>query len=223
MPRRNIKSVSSLSAPFFHTPLKRNESIPCSAFFLVLFWKLFYENKCQKPEQKDDNQPPLVVKRNNTALIVVGIVLGLVILIPAAFVGVGIISAIAIPNLLESRKAADEAGAVANLRTVHTAQMTYSSTAGEGKFGSFEDLKKADLIDGTRFTRPDPHYSYTLTMNASKDRYCLVATPKNNQNAYGVGSGGGVYRSEAGGIACQNGVLGRLLSCLGFLFFDSQI
>src|SRR5260370_39846321 len=39
-----------------------------------------------------------------------------------------IIAAIAIPNLLRSRMAADEASAVGPLRTINTAEVTYSTT-----------------------------------------------------------------------------------------------
>ena len=43
-----------------------------------------------------------------------------------------IISAIAVPNLLKSRMAANEASAVASLRTINTAAVTYSTTYGIG-------------------------------------------------------------------------------------------
>jgi prepilin-type N-terminal cleavage/methylation domain-containing protein len=43
-----------------------------------------------------------------------------------------IIAAIAIPNLLRSRMAANEASAVATLRTEYTAMISYSSTYGNG-------------------------------------------------------------------------------------------
>ena len=46
-----------------------------------------------------------------------------------------IIATIAIPSLLRSRQAANETGAVANLRTVNTAQITYLSGAG-GDYGT---------------------------------------------------------------------------------------
>ena len=39
-----------------------------------------------------------------------------------------IIAAIAIPNLLRSRMAANEASAVGSLRTINTAEVTYSTT-----------------------------------------------------------------------------------------------
>src|SRR5271170_6029494 len=43
-----------------------------------------------------------------------------------------IIAAIAIPNLLRSRIAANEASAVGSIRTMNTAAITYSSTYGNG-------------------------------------------------------------------------------------------
>ena len=46
---------------------------------------------------------------------------------------IGIIAAIAIPNLLKSRQAANEAAAISACRTVGTAQATYQSTKGLGK------------------------------------------------------------------------------------------
>jgi type IV pilus assembly protein PilA len=46
---------------------------------------------------------------------------------------IGIIAAIAIPNLLKSRQAANEASAIGSVRTLGTAQATYQSTRGKGK------------------------------------------------------------------------------------------
>ena len=43
-----------------------------------------------------------------------------------------IIAAIAIPNLLRSRIAANEASAVGSVRTINTSEVTYSSTYGTG-------------------------------------------------------------------------------------------
>ena len=60
---------------------------------------------------------------------------------------IGIIAAIAIPNLLASRRAANEASAVSALRTVGTAQSTYASTVGFGDYGPMDDLASRGLID----------------------------------------------------------------------------
>src|SRR5207247_73171 len=50
-----------------------------------------------------------------------------------------IIATIAIPSLLRSRQAANESAAVANLRTINTAQVTYLSSSG-GNYGSLAGL-----------------------------------------------------------------------------------
>ena len=47
---------------------------------------------------------------------------------------IGIIAAIAIPNLLASRRSANEGASISALRTIHGAQMTYGSTYGGGNF-----------------------------------------------------------------------------------------
>ena len=51
-----------------------------------------------------------------------------------------IIAAIAIPNLLRSRMAANEASAVGSLRTINTAEVTYASTYPEAGFTSLAVL-----------------------------------------------------------------------------------
>jgi type IV pilus assembly protein PilA len=65
---------------------------------------------------------------------------------------IGIIAAIAIPNLLASRKAANESSAVATLRTINTAEATYQSTTGNGSYGDATALNTAKLIDDTLAT-----------------------------------------------------------------------
>ncbi|HEX8354181.1 MAG TPA: prepilin-type N-terminal cleavage/methylation domain-containing protein [Pyrinomonadaceae bacterium] len=62
---------------------------------------------------------------------------------------IGIIAAIAIPNLLASRRAANEASAISALRTVGTAESTYSSTLGFGSYGDMDDLEDAQLVDAS--------------------------------------------------------------------------
>jgi prepilin-type N-terminal cleavage/methylation domain-containing protein len=60
---------------------------------------------------------------------------------------IGIIAAIAIPNLLASRRAANEGSAIASLRTVHSSEATYQATAGAGNFGDLAALRTQNLID----------------------------------------------------------------------------
>ena len=60
---------------------------------------------------------------------------------------IGIIAAIAIPNLLASRRAANEGSAQSSLRTIHSAEGTYQSTVGSGNYGTRLELAGQNLID----------------------------------------------------------------------------
>jgi len=60
---------------------------------------------------------------------------------------IGIIAAIAIPNLLASRRAANEASAIASIRTMTSAEATYAATVGQGAYGTLALLNGQGLID----------------------------------------------------------------------------
>ena len=60
---------------------------------------------------------------------------------------IGIIAAIAIPNLLQARKTANEASAIGALRTIGGAQVTYQGN--NQRYGSIVELGTANLIDST--------------------------------------------------------------------------
>src|ERR1051325_3628845 len=62
---------------------------------------------------------------------------------------IGIISSLAIPNLLASKRAANEGSAFSAMRTIHSAQTTYLNTAGAGNYGTLADLGTERLIDQT--------------------------------------------------------------------------
>jgi len=81
-----------------------------------------------------------------------------------------IIAAIAIPNLLRSKMAANEASAVGSLRTINTASVAFSTTygnyptiLGDLKTGASVSSTNADLID----TVTSPYQQYTLTASPS--------------------------------------------------------
>ncbi len=62
---------------------------------------------------------------------------------------IGIIAAIAIPNLLAARRSANEGSAISSLRTVHGAQATYASTYGNGNYSNgLPAMGTLGLIDG---------------------------------------------------------------------------
>lgn len=60
---------------------------------------------------------------------------------------VGILCAIAVPNLLSSKRAANEASALATLRVISSGQATYQSTTGAGFYGDLAALRTQSLVD----------------------------------------------------------------------------
>jgi type IV pilus assembly protein PilA len=95
-----------------------------------------------------------------------------------------IIATIAIPSLLRSRQAANESAAVANVRTINTAQVTYLSSAA-GKFGAMTDLIAAKLLDDT-FTATKAGYNYAVELDATSSDYTITAVPASvNTGRYG--------------------------------------
>ena len=60
---------------------------------------------------------------------------------------IGIIAAIAVPNLLSSRRAANEGAALAAMRVISSSEATYQSTAGAGSYGDLTALGSHNLID----------------------------------------------------------------------------
>ncbi|HKY45759.1 MAG TPA: type II secretion system protein [Pyrinomonadaceae bacterium] len=60
---------------------------------------------------------------------------------------IGIISAVAIPNLISSKRSANEASALAALRVISSGEATYQSTAGGGLYGDLAALRDHKLVD----------------------------------------------------------------------------
>src|SRR4030081_2771116 len=77
---------------------------------------------------------------------------------------IGIIAAIAIPNLLASRRAANESSAIATMRTIFSSEATYQSTTGQGQYGDLAGLGTAGLVDTVvvnSVTTPKSGYGFT--------------------------------------------------------------
>ncbi|HEX5965031.1 MAG TPA: type II secretion system protein [Pyrinomonadaceae bacterium] len=60
---------------------------------------------------------------------------------------IGILSAIAVPNLLSSRRSANEASALSTVRTISSGEDTYRVTAGGGNYGSLSELATLNFVD----------------------------------------------------------------------------
>ena len=93
-----------------------------------------------------------------------------------------IIATIAIPSLLRSRQSANESSAVANLRTMNTAEATYLTSSG-GNYGAVSDLVNAGLVD-SRFNNAVSGYSFTISSSGAM--YTATAYPTSaNSGRYG--------------------------------------
>lgn len=126
-----------------------------------------------------------------------------------------IIAAIAIPNLLRSRIAANQAAAVGSLRTVNTAAITYAATYNQGyptslaalgpPAGRAPDAHAADLIDEVMASGTRSGYVLTYTpgekdADGRVDKYTLHAdpvTPGNTGLNHYFTDETGVIRQEA--------------------------
>ena len=75
---------------------------------------------------------------------------------------IGIIASIAIPNLLASRRAANEGSAQQSLRTISSAEATYQVTAGNGAFGTLSNLMNSFLVDSVLGSGTKSGYAFTL-------------------------------------------------------------
>src|SRR5438132_3969700 len=80
---------------------------------------------------------------------------------------IGIIAAIAIPNLLASRRAANEGSAQSSLRTLFSAQATYQSTTGAGAFSdTLAKLQGVNLIDSVLGGGAKSGYNFAIVEQA---------------------------------------------------------
>jgi prepilin-type N-terminal cleavage/methylation domain-containing protein len=94
---------------------------------------------------------------------------------------IGIIAAIAIPNLLASRRSANEGSAISSLRTIHGAEMTYASTAGNGSYADMATLGSSNLIDTVLAAGQKSGYNFTVAKTDSASgtsaRFASAAAP----------------------------------------------
>jgi|SRR4051812_9019055 len=130
---------------------------------------------------------------------------------------IAIVAAIAIPNLLASRRAANEASAISSLRTIHSAEATYQSVYGANvNYGSLSNLATTNLIDTVLGGPSGTKSGYTFTSSigaAGSQKYCASAeaTTQNTTGvrSFAVSEPGVIYQYAAAGAAaaCSTGVL----------------
>jgi type IV pilus assembly protein PilA len=125
-----------------------------------------------------------------------------------------IIAAIAIPNLLRSRIAANQASAVGSLRTLNTAEITYSSTYNVGFTGTLGYLQPpatnanptstaAGLIDSILAGGSKSGYSFAYSPGSTDttgriNTYSFTAVPITSS------TGTNYYYTDQSGVIRQN-------------------
>jgi prepilin-type N-terminal cleavage/methylation domain-containing protein len=100
---------------------------------------------------------------------------------------IGIIAAIAIPNLLAARRSANEGSAISSLRTLHGANITYQATAGSGRFsvdmatlGGTQGLLDATLAGATTAATAKSGYFFTYAgggVTSNPSVFSVTASP----------------------------------------------
>ena len=113
---------------------------------------------------------------------------------------IGIIAAIAIPNLLAARRSANEGSAVSSLRTLHGANATYQATSGNGNYAQtgaagLTDLNTAGLIDATLASGTKSGYAFTYESfpfaappNPNPATFAVMAKPTSNSGITATGT-----------------------------------
>lgn len=126
---------------------------------------------------------------------IAGIVLGSISALMFAYVL--IVASIAIPNLLASRRAANEAAVIVSLRRIAGAEATYYSTKGLSRqYGSLQELADEGLIEqsfagGTR-------YGYRFELRVNGDSFEVTATPLTYGRASSPGTRSFYISSDSG-------------------------
>jgi len=116
---------------------------------------------------------------------------------------IGIIAAIAVPNLLQSKAAANEASAISAIRNVVTSHITYSATVGAGKYAAdLPALQTAKLIDSVLGSGTKDGYSFSSSGSAIN--FTVTAAPLtagSTGTRYFFSDESGVIRYSTGGAA----------------------
>jgi prepilin-type N-terminal cleavage/methylation domain-containing protein len=95
---------------------------------------------------------------------------------------IGIIAAIAIPNLLASRRAANEGSAISTMRTLTSTEASYESAVGSGQYADVPTLATQGFIDNPLASGTKSGYSFVATpigngTAGSPYNYLTTATP----------------------------------------------
>ncbi len=108
---------------------------------------------------------------------------------------IGIVAALAVPNLVRTKSAANEASAIASVRALVTGQITYSSTVGNGDFAEMKELVETAIIDSSLGSGSKEGYNFTVAPNG-RAGFTVIAVPV----AVGTTGERGFYSDHTGVI-----------------------
>ncbi len=124
---------------------------------------------------------------------------------------IAVLVAIALPNMLGSRRAANEKAALGELRTVATAMETYFIREDEyPTTNPFQTLYNEQLLPshyntaGTSVSLPSRHYTFTV-QTLTSDSYNIEAKPDDERygrKCYAATTGGELWEAPFSGSAC---------------------
>ena len=103
-------------------------------------------------------------KYGGRGIAVAGLVLSITSIVTV--VPVGIIAAIAVPNLLAARMAANESSALQSLRTISSAEMAYQSQF--QRYGTLQELATLNLIDQKLGSGVKNGYRFTVELTSAE-------------------------------------------------------
>lgn len=104
---------------------------------------------------------------------------------------IGVMAAIAIPNLLASARAANEGSAISSLRTISSAEATYQSNF--HNFATLEELATNGLIDARLGSGTKNGYTFSLVIDsANPEEFAVIGVPV----SYGTSGRRSFYMDE---------------------------
>lgn len=109
---------------------------------------------------------------------IAGIVLSVI-----SFLYMGIVLSIALPNFIASYRAANEGAALRTLMTIADAESKFQSAAGEGRYGTLQELATAGLIDATIVNGVQHRYAFEVKTDGAS--YEAMATPMKDDDFRG--------------------------------------
>ena len=96
---------------------------------------------------------------------------------------IGIIAQMAIPHLMQSKLAANEASAITTVRSVLNAETLYVTTVGSGRYASMGSLVSGMLVDTVVGSSTKDGYVFAISLGAADASFVIDARPTGYLNS----------------------------------------